>query len=244
MALTGKGLANFAKSKVGTPYVYGAKLSDGPFTVTKLNQLKKLYKSIFTTSYCEKARKYVGKVCTDCSGLISGYTGKLLGSSMLYSSASERHTLNKNDCSKIPIGAVLWKSGHVGVYIGNGEVAEALGINYGTVISKVAKRTFTHWLLFNWMTYDKVDQKTSTTTKTSTKKNPYKKPTRSLTVGSKGDDVRWLQWELNESGYKCKIDGYYGSETENAVMAFKKKVGLSVPKTVGTKTIEALIKAK
>lgn len=240
MALTGKGLATFAKSKVGTPYVYGTKLSDGPLTKTKLNQLKKLYPSVITASYYNKALKYVGTVCTDCSGLISGYTGKLLGSSQLYSSASKKVKLNKNDCSEIPIGAVLWKSGHVGVYIGNGEVAEALGINYGTIISKVSKRTFTHWLLFSWMTYTNAPASSKATT---TKKNPYKKPTRSLTIGSKGYDVKWLQWELNESGFKCVIDGHYGNETKTAVVAFKKTVGLSNSTTVGTKTIAALVKA-
>ena len=106
MALTGKGLASFAKSKVGTPYVYGAKLSDGPLKLSRLNQLKKLYPNVITSSYYTKAKKFVGKVCTDCSGLISGYTGKLLGSSALYSNASSRNKLNKNDCSKIPVGAV------------------------------------------------------------------------------------------------------------------------------------------
>ena len=243
MALTGKGLANFAKSKVGTPYVYGAKLSDGPLTLTRLNNLKKAYPGTFTASYYAKAKKYVGKICTDCSGLISGYTGKLLGSSGLYNSALKTEKLNKNDCSKIPIGAVLWKSGHVGVYIGNGEVAEALGINYGTVISKVSKRSFTHWLIFSWMSYDTTTKETTDKT-VSTKTNPYKKPTRSLDVGCKGNDVRWLQWELCQSGFECKIDGHYGNDTKKQVLAFKKKVGLSNESVVGTKTIAALVKDK
>ena len=243
MALTGKGLAAFAKSKVGTPYVYGAKLSDGPLKLSKLNQLKKLYPNVITSSYYTKAKRFVGKVCTDCSGLISGYTGKLLGSSALYSNASSRNKLNKNDCSKIPVGAVLWKSGHVGVYLGNGKVAEALGINYGTVISDVSRRTFTHWLLFDWMKYDSVSTTTKKSTTTS-KKNPYKEPTRTLTVGCKGDDVRWLQWELDQSGFKCKIDGQFGSETKKQLAAFKAKVGLTPTITsVGPKTISALKKA-
>ena len=243
MALTGKGLASFAKSKVGTPYVYGAKLSDGPLKLSRLNQLKKLYPNVITSSYYTKAKKFVGKVCTDCSGLISGYTGKLLGSSALYSNASNRNKLNKNDCSKIPVGAVLWKSGHVGVYLGNGKVAEALGINYGTVISDVSRRTFTHWLLFDWMKYDTVPTTTKKSTTTS-KKNPYKEPTRTLTVGCKGDDVRWLQRELDQSGFKCKIDGQFGSETKKQLLAFKAKFGLTATNaTVGTKTISTLKKA-
>ena len=77
--LTGAGLAQFAKSKIGTPYVYGAKGAEGALTASRLNTLAKSYPSMFTTSYITKARKFIGKVCTDCSGLQSWYTGKLLG---------------------------------------------------------------------------------------------------------------------------------------------------------------------
>ena len=92
------------------------------------------------------------------------------------------------------------------------------------------------------MKYDTV----STTKKSTTtsKKNPYKEPTRTLTVGCKGDDVRWLQWELDQSGFKCKIDGQFGSETKKQLAAFKAKVGLTPTITsVGPKTISALKKA-
>ena len=38
----------------------------------------------------------------------------------------------------------MWRQGHIGVYIGNGKVVEARGIDYGTVISDVSRRNFTH----------------------------------------------------------------------------------------------------
>ena len=126
--LTGTGMATFTKAKKGTPYVYGAKGADGVFTQTRLNTLAKMYPSMFTTSYLNKIKrkKLVGKVCTDCSGLISWYTGKVLGSSQLYSQAYARLPISK--WQQFAVGTVVWKSGHVGVYLGNGKVVEAKGI--------------------------------------------------------------------------------------------------------------------
>ena len=84
--LTGAGLAAFAKGKKGTPYVYGAKGAEGVLTQSKVNFLSNNYKNIFTATYLNKikTRGLVGKVCTDCSGLISWYIGKVLGSSQMY----------------------------------------------------------------------------------------------------------------------------------------------------------------
>jgi hypothetical protein len=87
--LTGQGLADFAISKLGTPYVYGAKGANGKFTQSQLSSLSKAYPSMFTNTYITKAKRLIGKICCDCSGLISWYTGKELGSYQLYSSISE-----------------------------------------------------------------------------------------------------------------------------------------------------------
>lgn len=130
----------WVKSKVGTPYVYGAK--GEIFNLTLLNSLAASYPSTFTTSYIAKAKKFIGRRCTDCSGLISWKTGILRGSSNYKSSATECVPISQ--LSEKHIGWGLWRSGHIGVYIGNGQVVEARGIDYGTVISKVADRNFTH----------------------------------------------------------------------------------------------------
>ena len=52
--LTGKGLAEYAISKIGTPYVFGAKIDDGVLTQERVNTLSKTYYSIFTTVYLRK----------------------------------------------------------------------------------------------------------------------------------------------------------------------------------------------
>lgn len=75
-------------------------------------------------------------------------------------------------------------------------------------------------------------------------KNPYTRPTRLLKKGCKGDDVKYIQWELNRKGYKLQEDGSFGALTENAVYDFQKKAFPNQPsewdKIVGQKTLKAL----
>lgn len=239
MALTGQGLASFALSKLGTPYVYGAKGANGKFTETKLNFLARNYPSVFTKNYIAKARKFIGKVCCDCSGLVSWYTGKEIGSAQLYQTAKTRTRINKNDLSGIPVGAVLWKEGHVGVYVGNGYLVEEMGIDYGCVKTKVKDRTFTHYLTFSYMTYNTKKKETTKTT-VVVKKNPYRKPTKQVKFGDTGESVKWVQYELNEAGYKIAIDGIFGTATLSAVRKFQKSCKITVNGLVGTKTTAKL----
>lgn len=140
MATTRDELVTFVKSKLGTPYIYGAK--GEVMTQTLLNSLARSYPSTFTSTYIKKAQKFIGKRCTDCSGLISWKTGILRGSSNYKDTATESLPISK--LSEDHIGWGLWRSGHIGVYIGNDIVVEARGIDYGTVESKVANRNFTH----------------------------------------------------------------------------------------------------
>lgn len=63
----------------------------------------------------------------------------------------------------------------------------------------------------------------------------------SLTVSSKGNDVKVLQQRLNVCGAKLKVDGVFGIGTANAVGAFQKHYGLTVDHIVGPKTNAKLI---
>lgn len=51
-------------------------------------------------------------------------------------------------------GLAVWKSGHIGVYIGNGEVIEAMDTRYGVVKTKLQGRGWTHWLEVPGIKYD------------------------------------------------------------------------------------------
>lgn len=70
--------------------------------------------------------------------------------------------------------------------------------------------------------------------------NPYKVPTRSLRKGTKGDDVKWLQWELNDHGYTCAIDGRFGGDTDRKLRAYQKDAGLAVDGSCGAATRASL----
>lgn len=50
-------------------------------------------------------------------------------------------------------GLLVYAPGHIGVYIGNGEVVEARGFAYGIVRTRVAERTWTHWCTCPWLSY-------------------------------------------------------------------------------------------
>lgn len=63
-----------------------------------------------------------------------------------------------------------------------------------------------------------------------------------LKVGSKGGYVSYLQRVLNSLGYKIKVDGIFGKQTQKAVIDFQKRAGLIPDGIVGEKTWKALFK--
>ena len=52
------------------------------------------------------------------------------------------------------LGLAVWKSGHIGVYIGNGEVIEAMDTRYGVVKTNLQGRGWSHWLEVPGIKYD------------------------------------------------------------------------------------------
>jgi len=71
--------------------------------------------------------------------------------------------------------------------------------------------------------------------------NPYAAPQKNLRLGSRGNDVRWLQYELTQTGYQIVVDGVFGSKTDKCVRDFQLKNGLQVDGIVGPLTRAALI---
>ena len=245
MSKSGKGLVEFAKNRIGTPYFYGAKMQI--LTEEKMQSLHKQYPSNVTLAYMALARlkKQVGKINTDCSGLIGAYREKQIGSSQLYQQAKAR--LAVKDYKKWANGVVCWRKGHVGVFFHNGAdcfVIEAKGINYGTVLSVFDPSKWTYGLTFSDMSYDYND-----TAEYSTRRiNPFPKPNRTHKKGCKGEDVKWLQFELCEAGFEWDImshggiDGDFGATTLKCVKAFQKEEAgnLVVDGIVGLLTRSAL----
>lgn len=71
--------------------------------------------------------------------------------------------------------------------------------------------------------------------------NPYPEPVKNVKLNTRGNDVRWLQYALNEKGgYKLIIDGIAGPLTIGALKDFQERHGLVVDGICGPKTREAL----
>lgn len=76
-------------------------------------------------------------------------------------------------------------------------------------------------------------------------KNPYTRPARALRQGCKGEDVKYVQYLLNQKNNAgLQIDGSFGPATANAVYNFQKKAfpnnSSEWDKIVGTNTLNAL----
>lgn len=110
--------------------------------------------------------KWLGGRAADCIGLIKGYgwldTDSMtirygangmpdIGADAMYRNASVKGTIGT--IPETP-GLAVWKSGHIGVYIGDGEVIEAMGTNYGAVKTKLEDRNWTAWLEIPYIQYD------------------------------------------------------------------------------------------
>ena len=110
--------------------------------------------------------KWLGGRAADCIGLIKGYgwldTDSMtirygangmpdIGADAMYRNASVKGTIGT--IPETP-GLAVWKSGHIGVYIGDGEVIEAMGTNYGVVKTKLEDRNWTAWLEIPYIQYD------------------------------------------------------------------------------------------
>lgn len=139
-------------------------------------------------------------------------------------------------------GIAVFMSGHVGLYIGNGEVIEARGFAYGVVKTKLKDRK---WKTAAMLPEDMIEYIGVTDTDT-TKKEDTKTElgSRNLKKGSEGDDVKELQEKLIALGYdlgKYGADGDFGSATLTAVKAFQKDHGLTVDGIFGKKSYAALI---
>ena len=71
-------------------------------------------------------------------------------------------------------------------------------------------------------------------------KNPYKLTASIMKLGSRGESVKWLQFELNRHGANLLIDGIFGVQTKLAVLLFQKDNKLTQDGIAGYRTIEKL----
>ena len=125
-------------------------------------------------------------------------------------------------------GILVFFPGHVGVYIGDGEVIEARSRRYGVYKTKLAERPWKTWGYCPYVTYG-AEQKML----------DMKLPV--LKKGAKGDTVRAMQILLNGNGASLETDGSFGGATQRALKAYQEAVGLEPDGSCGRKTWEKLL---
>jgi len=153
--MTNLELVVFAKSKLGTPYVYGMK--GDVLTEKQYERLKILFGDLVWDS----DRKKIGQVCVDCSGLISWATGIHRNSQGYHDTAAAVFPVSLLEDA--PAGAALWKKGHIGIYLGNGKYIAADGSRYGVRMADVKGSSFTHWFLLKDIEYKEEEMVTKET---------------------------------------------------------------------------------
>lgn len=230
MEKTARGLVEYAKAQLGRPYWYGTygQAASKPL----YNYLKGAYPGKYTWDYASEVTKV-----HDCCGLIKGYLwcDSPEDNTPAYCEQQDISANMMRDISvcdeigtipEIP-GVLVFYNGHVGVYIGSGEVIEARGHKYGVVKTKLKDRPWKWWGYCPFISYGAPEQEELV--EIVTVALPV------LQKGDKSDCVKAMQNLLLGAGYEMKsgktiygADGSYGGATRRAVEAFQKGKGLDV----------------
>lgn len=165
MEKTNYGLVDHAKRALTEKwgYVWGTfgQVLTGALLATKAKQYPDgvgLY-SVFIE------KNWLNKRTVDCVGLIKSYlwtdednTIKYnmatdITADMMYSRATKKGVISS--MPDVP-GICVWKKGHIGIYIGGGQVIEAHGTKYGVILTPLTGQgatPWTHWLECPYIKY-------------------------------------------------------------------------------------------
>lgn len=200
----------------------------------------KQYPAHYGTARTAVYRQHIaqGRMVCDCVGLIKGFfwTGNG-GHGQKYASGNcpdvsadgmLRLCAVTGNLRALPEkrGLVLWRKGHIGVYVGGGWAIEARGFAYGVVRTRVAERGWQKWGQLPMLDYGPGQAE-----------NPPEEPEPLLRQGAKGDAVRRMQglllrWNAQALA-RYGADGEFGGETRKWVLRFQKQAGIECDGIVG-----------
>lgn len=157
-------LLNYVQGQLGRPYWYGG---IGEYATEDLyNKLSKRYPKYYdATKYKKGWKEDYGKKVHDCIGLVKAAVwcdgdsdGKPTGYNAtqdLSANGTYEKCVEKGPISSLPEipGLLVWKNGHIGVYMGHGQVIEARGHDYGVVKTVLSQRPWTNWCKYPWVDY-------------------------------------------------------------------------------------------
>lgn len=269
---TGQGLVEYAIAQLGRPYWWGTfgQTANAALYAQKKAQYPAYYTAAdFPNQYGQKVH--------DCVGLIKGYLWcDTPDGTPRYNAAQDVAVegLYKK-CSKSgAIGSIpetpgvcvfMANMGHVGVYIGGGEVVEAMGHAYGVVKTRLAGRGWAYWGMPEWISYDetavvapsvgsadsspKGGANGQSGTPAPTTGTEFSLNFRILREGCVGEDVRALQLMLKARGYSCGsygpnrdgADGEFGGKTKTALISYQSDIGLKADGEAEPDTMSALL---
>lgn len=166
---TSAGLTEFAlkASQSGWGYVYATYGQN--ITQSLVDAKARQYPSVFAeimsdgrTAY-QHAQKWIGHRAADCVGLMKAYLWWQGDTASPIYTASQDKSANglyysasiRGPISTIPEthGLLVWRNGHIGVYIGDGWVVEARGVEYGVVKTRLSDRNWTNWCKHPGLSY-------------------------------------------------------------------------------------------
>ena len=258
----------FVLAMVGQKYWYGTCVY--MCTKSLLQSKTKQYPAHYGSSRTSTYEKHIAarNICMDCIGLIKGFFWTNGGAGVLeYLNGGANFTnkygsngcpdksangmlswLKSKGCKNGKIatmpdvpGILLFKSGHVGVYVGNGYAVEAQGFAYGVVKTKVSKRPWTEWAYLPSSLIDYSDASTVIPDSNTTTRKLGDRLLKRTSPMMTGDDVAELQTRLNALGFNCgTVDGEFGKNTEKGVIAFQSAAGIEVDGKFGKESKAAL----
>ena len=115
---------------------------------------------------------WLGRRCADCVGFIKSYgwlnaeTQEIeygtngmpdIGADAMYANATEKGTIDT--IPEIP-GLAVWHEGHIGIYVGNGQVIHASGTKTGVIQTPIGASGWTHWLKIPYINYLETEEGT------------------------------------------------------------------------------------
>lgn len=202
-----------------------------------------LFKCFMWHDYSSSNAKYYGKTQKDknCEGLIA-------------------EAKEKGKISTIPeqVGVLVYQKGHMGIYIGNGQVLESTAAKYDGKKGRIYKTyfkgtgkgcdgkrtTWTHWFKSPFLTYS--NEVTKEDKKEETTKNDFFGGKGYFKLGDKHENIgkiaEFMYKTFPSYTKKEALGNYYGKNIQASIKEFQKRTKLESDGCVGPITLKELKK--